>query len=281
MFSTVAVDGAVRRWEDLRLHDFAQGFFFGAGFFTTFRIDAGAPLFLARHLARLRASLAAFPGAVRAPPPEQLSEAPVRDTLRRCLHTDVALGPDFTGVGKLSVSDGHVLLTFRPPSPDAERLRREGRVLDAVEPGAYRRAERTVNHKGLSYFRQYTLMERLPLLGNEAGEVCELPTANLFFHLDGALVTPPLDAPCLPGIARAVLLEAGHLDALPVVERPVPIARLVDASACFFTNSAMLATGVPRLLGRELPGSLLLAERARALIETVASSARASHAGSP
>jgi branched-chain amino acid aminotransferase len=270
MFRTVAVDGQVRDWEDLRLHDFAQGFFFGAGFFTTFRIDAGAPLFLARHLARLRTSVAAFPGAVRAPAPEHLSDAPVRDTLRRCLHADAALGPDFTGVGKLSVSDGHVLLTFRPASPDAEHLRREGRALDAVEPGAYRRAEPTLNHKGLSYFRQYALMDRLPLLGNEAGEVCELPTANVFFHLDGALVTPPLDAPCLPGIVREVLLEAGRVGGLPVVERPVPLAGLADASACFFTNSAVLATGVPRLLGRELPGSLTLAEEARAVIEAVA-----------
>jgi branched-chain amino acid aminotransferase len=270
MFSTVAVDGEVRRWEDLRLHDFAQGFFFGAGFFTTFRVDSGTPLFLARHLARLRASVATFPGAVRAPSPEHLSEVPVRDTLRRCLHADAALGPAFTGVGKLSVSDGHVLLTLRPAAPDAERLRREGRALDTVEPGAYRHGERTLNHKGLSYFRQFALMERLPLLANEAGAVCELPTANLFFHLDGALVTPPLDAPCLPGIVRAVLLESGHVDGLPVVERPVPLARLADASACFFTNSAMLATGVPRLLGRELPGSLPLAEHARALIEAVA-----------
>ncbi|MFP2908646.1 aminotransferase class IV [Pyxidicoccus sp. 3LFB2] len=270
MVSTVAVDGDVRRWEDLRLQDFAQGFFFGAGFFTTFRIDAGAPLFLARHLARLRASLSAFPDAVRAPPPEHLSEATLRDTLRRCLDTDAALGPAFTGVGKLSVSDGHVLLTFRPASPDTERLRSEGRTLDTVEPGAYRRGERTLNHKGLSYFRQYALMQQLPLLCNEASEVCELPTANLFFHLDGALVTPPLDAPCLPGVIRDVLLQSGHVDGLPVVERPVPLARLADASACFFTNSAVLATGVPRLLGRELPGSLPLAQQVRASIEAVA-----------
>jgi branched-chain amino acid aminotransferase len=270
MFSTVAVDGEVRRWEDLRLHDFAQGFFFGAGFFTTFRIDAGAPLFLARHLARLRASVESFPGAVRAPPPEQLSEAVVRDALARCLHTDAGLGAHFTGVGKLSVSDGHVLLTFRPAAQDMERLLRDGRPLDVVEPGAYRRGEPTLNHKGLSYFRQYALMPSLPLLCNEAGEVCELPTANLFFYLDGALVTPPRDAPCLPGIIREVLLEAGHVDGRPVVERPVPLARLTDVSACIFTNSAVLAAGVPRLLGRVLPDSLRLAEKARALIEAVA-----------
>jgi len=274
MFSTVAVDGEVRRWEELRLRDFAQGFFFGAGFFTTFRIESGVPWFLARHLKRLRSSLAAFPSAVRPPAPEQLTEDAVREALRRCLHADAGLGPDFHGVGKLSASDGRVLLTFRAHAFEMERQQREGRELDAWEPGAYRGGEATLNHKGLAYFRQYARMERLPLLGNEAGEVCELPTANVFFLLDGALVTPPLSAPCLPGIVREVLLEAGHVGTLPVVERPIPAARLADVSACVFTNSALLATGVPKLLGRALPDSLGLAREVRALVEAAAARER-------
>ncbi|WP_342379672.1 aminotransferase class IV [Myxococcus stipitatus] len=264
MFSTVAVNGEVKRWEDVRLHDFAQGFFFGAGFFTTFRIDGGTPLFLSRHLARLSASVAAYSSTVRAPPPEVIREEAVRDTLRRCLDADTALGPRFTGVGKLAASDGKLLLTLRPPSPDAERLQREGRAVDSTEPGAYRHGESTPNHKGLSYFRQYTLMASMPLLANERGHVCELPTANLFALLDGQLVTPPLDAPCLPGIIRQVLLEAGHLDGLPVVEQALPLTRLAEARACVFTNSAVLVTGVTRLLGRALPDSLSVAERMRA-----------------
>ncbi|RKH64835.1 aminotransferase class IV [Corallococcus llansteffanensis] len=271
---TVCVDGVVQRWEDLRLQDFAQGFFFGAGFFTTFRIDAGRPLFLARHLSRLRSSLAAFPTAVRAPEPALLHEDAVRDSLRRCLEADSWMGPRFTGVGKLVVSDGHVLCTFRPLAADFEALHREGRTLDSVEAGAYRRAERTVNHKGLAWFRQHALLPRLPIITNEADEVCELPTANLFVQLDGALVTPPLDSPCLPGIARGVLLEVGRIEGLAVVERAVRLADLSRAQACFFSNAVALAVGVPHLLGRTLPDSLRLAERARAVLE-----ARALHEG--
>ncbi|CAM3333983.1 aminotransferase class IV [Corallococcus sp. ZKHCc1 1396] len=270
MFSTVCVDGVVQRWEDLRLQDFAQGFFFGAGFFTTFRIDAGRPLFLSRHLARLRASLDAFPVAVRAPAPALLHEDAVRDSLRRGLEADPLLGPRFTGVGKLAVSDGRVLCTFRALAQDFDDLHREGRVLDSVEPGAYRRAERTVNHKGLAWFRQHALLPRLPLITNEADEVCELPTANVFVQLDGALVTPPLTAPCLPGVARAALLDAGTVDGLPVVERVVPLADLSRAQGCFYSNAVALAVGVPRLLGQALPGSLRLAERARAVLEASA-----------
>ncbi|WP_223643315.1 aminotransferase class IV [Corallococcus sp. EGB] len=267
MFPTVSVDGVVQRWEDLRLQDFAQGFFFGAGFFTTFRIDAGQPRFLARHLTRLRGSLDAFPGAVRTPSPTLLREDAVRDTLRRCLAADAALGARFTGVGKLAVSDGHVLCTFRSLPAELEVLHREGRELDGVETGAYRRSERTVNHKGLAYFRQHALLPRLPVITNEAAEVCELPTANLFVQLDGALVTPPLSAPCLPGIARAVLLAMASVDGLPVVERVLPLADLSRAQACFYSNAVALAVGVPALLGRALPDSLRLAERARVALE--------------
>ncbi|NTX15095.1 aminotransferase class IV [Myxococcus sp. CA056] len=271
MFSTVAVNGEVRRWEDLPLHDYAQGFFFGAGFFTTFRIDDGVPLFLARHLKRLAASVASFPETVRAPPSELLHPDAVREVLRRCLESDSALGPRFTGIGKLTASDGRLLLTFRAPSPDAERLQREGRAVDTVEAGAYRHGEPMPNHKGLSYFRQYSLMQRLPVLANDLGHACELPTANLFVLLDGALVTPPLDAPCLPGIIREVLLDSGHLDDMPVVERALPLARLSEARACVFTNSAVLATGVSSLLGRALPDSLSLAARIREHVLAMAS----------
>ncbi|WP_338869055.1 aminotransferase class IV [Myxococcus stipitatus] len=263
MFSTVAVNGEVKRWEDLRLHDFSQGFFFGAGFFTTFRIDNGSPLFLARHLARLSASVSAFPTTVRAPPPEVMHVEAVRDTLRRCLDSDAALGARFTGVGKLAVSDGKLLLTLRPPAPDAERSQREGRTVDSVESGAYRHGEPTPNHKGLSYFRQYSLMANMPLLANERGHACELPTANLFVLLDGQLVTPPLDAPCLPGIIRRVLLDAGQVNGVPVFEQALPLSRLTEARACVITNSAVLVSGVTRLLGQALPDSLSLAERLR------------------
>src|SRR5687768_15493396 len=101
MFGTVAVNGEVHRLEELRLQDFLQGFQFGAGFFETLLITEGAPMFLARHLARLRASLHAYAGTVRAPPEDTLTPEAVRRALGRCLEADSALGPRFTGVGKL------------------------------------------------------------------------------------------------------------------------------------------------------------------------------------
>mgnify|MGYP002648451017 CR=1 FL=1 len=79
---TVAVNGEVRRLEELRLGDFLQSFFFGAGFFETFLLTRGEPGFLARHLARLQASLHAHAARVRAPPVAVLTEAGVEPRVR-------------------------------------------------------------------------------------------------------------------------------------------------------------------------------------------------------
>ena len=271
---TVVVDGEVRPWASLRLQDFLHAFSFGAGFFETFLVSEGAPLFLARHLARLGGSLAAHADCVQAPPAELLAVPAVWAALRRGLEADDQLGPRFTGVGKLVAGDGHLLLSFRPLPGGHDALLREGRVLDTLEERVYRRGDPTLRHKSVSYLRQYAHLTRGVVFANEAGELCEAPNGNLFFLLDGAWVTPPVDAPCLPGIVRAVLLEAGRLGEAPLVEGPVPRERWEDVRGCVLTNSVGLAIAIPRLLGRELPESHAAAERARALVW-----ARARHEG--
>ena len=261
MKDTVAVNGEVRRLEDLRLQDFLQSFFFGAGFFETFLVTGGTPMFLGRHLARLRSSLGVHAGCVRAPPEDVLTVRSVRQSLHRCLEADASLGPRFTGVGKLVAGDGRLLLSFRaPPAPQ------EHTVLDEWEGHCYRRGDPTLGHKSVSYLRQYAHFGRGTVFANEAGELCEAPNGNLFFLLGDEVVTPPLEAPCLPGVIRAVLLEEGRLGDMPVVERPVGRVQLEAVRGCVLTNSVSLALAVPRLLGRELPGSHALAERARAVV---------------
>lgn len=257
---TVAVNGEVQRMAELRLGDFLQSFFFGAGFFETFLLSEGAPLFLERHLARLQASLAAHEGCVRSPPPEVLTAAAVRESLRLCLAADAHLGPRFTGVGKLVAGDGRLLLTFRTQTPS------DGVVLEGLEDRVYRRGDPTLGHKSVSYLRQYAHLGRGTVFANEAGELCEVANGNLFFLKDGALRTPPLAAPCLPGIMRAVLLEQGRVGEWPVVEQPVRLEQSGDVEACLVTNSVGLALPVHRLLGRALPGSARLAEQARAVL---------------
>ncbi|MFY0565143.1 aminotransferase class IV [Archangium lansingense] len=263
MIGTVAVNGEVRRMEDLRLQDFLQSFFFGAGFFETLLVEEGAPMFLERHLARLRSSLEAHAGCVHSPPPEVLTAGAVREALRQCLEADANLGPRFTGVAKLVAGDERLLLSFRPLP---QRPSGEGVVLDTVEDRCYRRGDPTLNHKSVSYLRQYAHLGRGTVFVNEAGELCEVPNGNLFFLVGDTVVTPPLEAPCLPGIIRSVLLEKGRLGGMPVEERAMRREEVEGVRGCILTNSVSLALAVPRLLGRNLPGSHALAGHARAVV---------------
>jgi branched-chain amino acid aminotransferase len=279
MMGTVAVNGEVRRLEDLRLQDFLQSYFFGAGFFETLLVTQGAPVFLERHLARLCSSLEAHADCVRPPPPEVLTAQAVREALCRCLEADASLGPRFTGVGKLVAGDGRLLLSLRSLPVDHARTQREGRPLDEVEERCYRRGDPTLKHKSVSYLRQYAHLGRGTVFRNEAGELCEAPNGNLFLLVGDEVVTPPLEAPCLPGIIRAVLLEEGRLGGRRVVERTVTRELLEDVRGCVLTNSVSLALAVPRLLGRELSESQELAEHARVVVE--ASARREEASGSP
>ncbi len=70
------------------------------------------------------------------------------------------------------------------------------------------------------------------LLVNDRGEVTESTVANVVALVDGQWVTPPVDAGCLPGIHRQVLLAKGE-----VVERPLPLADLRAAAEVALVNS--------------------------------------------
>ncbi|MDQ1393782.1 MAG: para-aminobenzoate synthetase / 4-amino-4-deoxychorismate lyase [Acidimicrobiaceae bacterium] len=59
------------------------------------------------------------------------------------------------------------------------------------------------------------------VLVNERGQVTETTTANLAVCLDGRWCTPPLDAGCLPGVQRAILVANGTL-----VVRAISVAEL-------------------------------------------------------
>lgn len=230
----------------------------GAGFFETMRVDAGVVLRLEAHLARLRASLAAV-AAVQSPRAELL-EAP---TLRRSIGEAVDRGlvaPDTAA--RLTVVSGHTLVTFRPlPSDEGPA------VIEGIDASTYRHGDVWPNRKSLSYLRSYAAAGTPVLFANERGELCEAPTANVFVLHAGALVTPPLDAPCLPGITRGALLAAGTLTvpergSLPVRESALAVGDLAAAEGIILTSALRLAQPVGTIFGRALPRSAELARAA-------------------
>ena len=87
--------------------------------------------------------------------------------------------------------------------------------------------------------------------------VLETTVANIFFEIDGEIVTPSAEAPLLPGIARARVLDA--LDGARETELTASDVR--SATACCVTNALLGAHPVGTIEGWGAYDSEQLARR--------------------
>lgn len=92
------------------------------------------------------------------------------------------------------------------------------------------------------------------LLLNESGEVCECTSANVFAVFGGEVLTPPLDAGCLPGVTRALLLEEISVPGVRVRERRLTLSDLESADCVFLTSSTRDAMFVNFIDGLNVGG---------------------------
>ena len=75
------------------------------------------------------------------------------------------------------------------------------------------------------------------ILANTQGNLCEGTGSNIFLVLDGQLHTPPLSCGCLAGVTRHFVLQlCGQLE-IPVLQTPVPMSRLYEATEAFLTST--------------------------------------------
>ena len=58
----------------------------------------------------------------------------------------------------------------------------------------------------------------------------EVGTSNIFFMINNELVTPPLGGSILPGITRDSVIQLARKWGMKVVERPVTIDEVIEAS---------------------------------------------------
>ena len=89
--------------------------------------------------------------------------------------------------------------------------------------------------------------------GNERKYCEEVGSMNIFFVLDGKVVTPELDGTILPGITRDSVIKLLKLDGVPVEERRVEISEIIAGaksgalSEIFGTGTAAVISPVDRL----------------------------------
>lgn len=83
------------------------------------------------------------------------------------------------------------------------------------------------------------------IFANTVGNLCEGTGTNVFCVFDGLVVTPPLEAGCLAGITRELVIEW-----YDVHERDITMAEFAEADEVFLASTTRDVQGVHDLDGR-------------------------------
>lgn len=263
----VWVNGHLRRGADAAISLFDRGARDGEGLFETLRVERGRAQFWTRHLERLVLSAAELGFPV--PPSPARLEAAWRELLEAEGLADAVLRITVTR----GIPGGRPTRTgcWIEAEPLAARLwsGTRSRAARAVvsrtpfEPGSLGR------HKTTSRLAYHLAREEAraagadeALLVGESGELFEGTVSNVLAVIQGEVVTPPLACGILPGIARAVVLDACRAIGVRARETPLAVADLAGAEEVLLTNCVQqvvpLASleewrfGAPRLAPRLL-----------------------------
>ena len=234
-----------------------RGYLYGEGLFETLRSYRGRLFALKRHLARLLSSAVELGLDLGVGEEElaracaitlqanELSDAYVRLTVSQRCETP---GIESRAAGKFTITVMARELAAAGPG-DA------GTGVVVLEPGSAPPAS-VARHKTLSFLAYVqaraaarTRRAHDALLVNAAGEITEASAANVFFVLDGRLVTSPIECGLLPGVTRALVLELAHSLGIEAEERPLRPPDLKACSECFLTNSIIELRPVTRIDG--------------------------------
>ena len=254
----VWVNGALLPAAEARISALDQGFRSGIGVFETFRVRSGRVLRLSAHLERLRGAAEALGIA--------LDAGELRTAVAAVTTGNLELGPDL--VVRLTCSAGPLdpLATFPGASlgTPAVVATAHRAPCDPPAPARVRRTEwqrEPARWKTTSYLVSVLAQQQAreagatdAVLCDAAGDPLEAATANLFLLVDGALITPPVDAGVLPGITREVVLGVAAQVGQPVSLRRVTTAELHAAGEVFLTSAVRGVVPVAEVDGRPVRG---------------------------
>ncbi|MEM9352329.1 MAG: aminotransferase class IV [Planctomycetota bacterium] len=267
------VDGAISPLEEASVSVLDRGFLYGDSIYEVFRTYSGVPLFCHEHMDRMENSAALIHMTLGQTREEILGE--IRRTIEAA---EPPSGEDVYVRWHVTRGGGPVDLV---PQPDAEtRLVVLVKPVPKWNPEHYshgmrvavtsvrRNAADALNPdiKSGNYLNNILAVSEAIELGaddcvmlNAAGHVTEASTSNVFFVLDGELVTPSPASGILRGITKWAIEQMSEREGFPVGARELSVDDLADVSECFVTSSTREVMPVASLmLSRErsldLPG---------------------------
>jgi branched-chain amino acid aminotransferase len=234
-----------------------RGLLLGDGVFETLRSHKGRLPTLTAHIERLEAGAAVL--AIPVPPGDELARA-ARAVAREVHGEDARIRITVTsGSGPPGLGRGGELATVLvtatelPAWPAAASAVVAGWPHNERSPLAgVKTTSRADTVLALARARQEGVDEAIFL--NQAGNLCEATTANVFLVIGGRVVTPPLSAGCLAGITRAQALALCAELGIDAVEADVGAHALAAADELFLTSSTRGIQPLVRLDGKPIGG---------------------------
>ncbi|MFH1686987.1 MAG: aminotransferase class IV [bacterium] len=230
-----------------RISVFDNALLYAEGLFETFLAVDDEPVFAREHLARLYRGARVI--GLEIPEP--------RDTIMRWCRKTLRAHPDRIKKLRLTLTAGE----------SGRWLGRQGRpqiILSAAphrvptEPFRLLVSDFRVDHhsefrqiKTLSYAIHAAALKQAhkmdyddALLLNQRGNVAEVTSANVFWVENGRIYTPPLEAGCLEGVTRKIVLRQAAQLGLTITGKRCSLARLLQAPEVLISSSLKLVLPV-------------------------------------
>jgi branched-subunit amino acid aminotransferase/4-amino-4-deoxychorismate lyase len=233
---------------DFRIQPQDRVFEHGLGLFETFRTWSGRAVWLTRHLARIDQSARML--GIPFNPQDLPAESHISALIQASAITgDARLRLTMTG----GTTDGEPAMIWLEAGPLPPAPREGGFVIgpDVLHVTADDPLSR---HKTLNYWNRRIAFEKAVKSGADESLVCtpdgrvwESTRMNLWLIRQGAICTPPLTGPVLPGITRAVVLQLARELGCEVREAEIQRSELHRADELFLTNSVRGIVPVSRL----------------------------------
>src|SRR6476619_6425223 len=245
------VNGDITPLEDARISILDRGFLYGDSVYEVFRTYDGVPLFCHEHFDRMENSARLVHMRI-----SQSREAMLEEMRRTAAAAGVPKGQDIyvrwhvtRGSGALDlvpsrdlVSSYVIILKEVPPWKPEFYSRGMRLAVTCVRRNPVEALSPDI--KSGNYLNNILGVAEAVELGaddclmlNPAGLLTEASNSNVFFVIDGRLVTPSVESGVLRGITKAAIAKLGEGTGHPLHERKLPAVQLSKATECFATSA--------------------------------------------
>lgn len=245
------VNGQITPLEDARISILDRGFLYGDSVYEVFRTYAGVPLFCHEHFERMENSARLIAMTISQSRDEMLEQMrqtaaaanvpPSEDIYVRWHVTRGAGALDLVPAAGLVSS--FVIIVKEIPEWNADFY---SRGMKLAVTGVRRNPIEALSPdiKSGNYLNNILGVSEAVALGaddcvmlNPTGYVTEASNSNVFFVIDGELVSPNVESGVLRGITKAAIGRLSEANGFKLYDRQLPASALSKATECFVTSA--------------------------------------------